>query len=504
MYKVLVADDEKIGRKGVHFLLDQMEEELSIVEAKNGKEALHYIENNPIDILLTDIKMPFIDGIELIGEALKIQPHIKIAIFSGYSDFEYAKKALSLGVMEYILKPVNPEEFKSTIKKVIQQVDMDHQRSEQSQRNEEILKEHVLYNLVNGNNLKAIEKQLNGKPIEDYIAPYHSIILLEFPGTFFDQSPDIQEDFKKHIRIPFDYLNLNLSQSLFFFEEEDNEKLNAVAHEIYNMLQITYHTKGYLAISTKITSLEDIEGEVERLEDLLEGMYYHPHKHIYQGDGEEELDIKPYEDVEALTARVKHDIHLKDINAIKKDFENFYALYYSQNDYTNDYMKFLFSGMIKDIYQALSHTDEKMLDQMIVRFYRTTDFKAMKQIMDEFVDLLAKEFEKSESLSHSEVKDVIRYVYNHYNLDLGVESLANAVNLAPSYLSHIFKKETGENLGKFIKRVRMEKAKEMLETTHEKIVSIAVAVGYSNVSYFCQSFREYYGLSPQKYRSKGE
>ncbi|HCY53089.1 MAG TPA: hypothetical protein DIC33_03195, partial [Kandleria vitulina] len=105
---------------------------------------------NPIDILLTDIKMPFIDGIELIGEALKIQPHIKIAIFSGYSDFEYAKKALSLGVMEYILKPVNPEEFKSTIKKVIHQVDMDHQRSEQSQRNEEILKEHVLYNLVNG------------------------------------------------------------------------------------------------------------------------------------------------------------------------------------------------------------------------------------------------------------------------------------------------------------------------------------------------------------------
>ena len=273
MYKVLVADDEKIGRKGVHFLLDQMEEELSIVEAKNGKGALHYIENNPIDILLTDIKMPFIDGIELIGEALKIQPHIKIAIFSGYSDFEYAKKALSLGVMEYILKPVNPEEFKSTIKKVIHQVDMDHQRSEQSQRHEEILKEHVLYNLVNGNNLKAIEKQLNGKPIEDYIAPYHSIILLEFPGTFFDQSPDIQEDFKKHIRIPFDYLNLNLSQSLFFFEEEDNEKLNAVAHEIYNMLQITYHTKGYLAISTKITSLEDIEGEVERLEDLLEGMY---------------------------------------------------------------------------------------------------------------------------------------------------------------------------------------------------------------------------------------
>lgn len=160
--------------------------------------------------------------------------------------------------------------------------------------------------------------------------------------------------------------------------------------------------------------------------------------------------------------------------------------------------------MIKDIYEALTHTDEKELDQMIVKFYRANDFKSMKQVMDQFVALLEKEFKKSESLSHGEIKDVMKYVYNHYNLDLSVDYLADQVCLAPSYLSHIFKKETGENLGKFIKRVRMEKAKDMLENTHERIVAIAVAVGYSNVSYFCQSFREYYGISPQKYRNQGE
>ena len=82
--------------------------------------------------------------------------------------------------------------------------------------------------------------------------------------------------------------------------------------------------------------------------------------------------------------------------------------------------------------------------------------------------------------------------------------MAECVCLTPSYLSHIFKKETGENLGKFIKRVRMEKAKDLLENSYEKIVAISVAVGYQNVSYFCQSFREYYGISPQKYRSQGE
>lgn len=76
--------------------------------------------------------------------------------------------------------------------------------------------------------------------------------------------------------------------------------------------------------------------------------------------------------------------------------------------------------------------------------------------------------------------------------------------MAPAYLSTLFKKETGQNLSKFIKAVRMERAKELLEDTHRKIVDISTAVGYANVSYFCQSFREYFGISPQKFRSKGE
>lgn len=78
------------------------------------------------------------------------------------------------------------------------------------------------------------------------------------------------------------------------------------------------------------------------------------------------------------------------------------------------------------------------------------------------------------------------------------------VYMAPSYLSCVFKKETGQNLSKFIKAYRMEKAKEMLEESHKKIVTISNEVGYPNVSYFCQSFREYFGISPQKYRSQGE
>lgn len=504
MYSVLVADDEKIGRQGVHFLLNQMDEELDIIEAKNGKEALDYIENHHLDILLTDIKMPFLDGIELIKEAIKIQPELKIAIFSGYSDFDYAKKALSLGVLEYILKPVNPEEFKATVKKIIDQVNESKEASLSKAHHEELLKEHILYNLVNGNSDEQIEKQIQRGSLDDYIGHYKRIMMLSSPDNFFSEAETIKEDLIKEIPLAFDYLNLNLNESLLFFEENDPDKMGAIAKSIYNMIQIRYNKKIYIGVTDTLENYEQIQEKEGILEDLLEGMYYHPEKHIYYEYAKEETEVKPFKDIEELTNSVKHDIKMKDIDSIKEDFNAFYAMYSSQSDYSNDYVKFMFSGMIKDIYGVLTNTNEKDLDDMIVKFYRTSDFKSLKKILDEFLSLLEEEFKKSESLSHKEIEDVIRYIYNNYNLDLSVDSLADQVCLAPSYLSHIFKKETGENLGKFIKRVRMEKAKDMLENTHEKIVSVSVAVGYANVSYFCQSFREYYGISPQKFRNQGE
>jgi two-component system, response regulator YesN len=99
------------------------------------------------------------------------------------------------------------------------------------------------------------------------------------------------------------------------------------------------------------------------------------------------------------------------------------------------------------------------------------------------------------------VKD---YIHGHFGEEISAQQLADMVYLAPSYLSSLFKKETGQNLSKYIKQYRMEKARQMLEETNMKIVCISEKVGYPNVSYFCQSFREYCGVSPQKFRENAE
>ena len=148
--------------------------------------------------------------------------------------------------------------------------------------------------------------------------------------------------------------------------------------------------------------------------------------------------------------------------------------------------------------------NETELDKEIDALYRASDFEQMLALVDKNIKKLEEVFDNNPQLTHREVDTVKKYIYEHYSEEISVEQLAELVFMAPSYLSFIFKKETGQNLSKFIKAYRMEKAKEMLEGTHNKIVAISNAVGYPNVSYFCQSFREYYGISPQKFRSNGE
>ena len=136
--------------------------------------------------------------------------------------------------------------------------------------------------------------------------------------------------------------------------------------------------------------------------------------------------------------------------------------------------------------------------------YKSEDFDTVRGIVDKNIDRLAGSFDKNPSMVHREIEIVKKYIYEHFGEDISVESLSKMVYMAPSYLSSIFKKETGVNLSRFIKTYRMEQAKDMLENSMAKIVDISETCGYPNVSYFCSSFREYFGISPQKFRKNGE
>ena len=164
------------------------------------------------------------------------------------------------------------------------------------------------------------------------------------------------------------------------------------------------------------------------------------------------------------------------------------------------YIKFVFSNVIQELFSENRFGGEHKLEKEIERLYNCSNISQILEVTEENIKAYEAFLNRSMSESRDEVATVKNYIYENYREDLNLESLAEKVYLSSGYLSFIFKKETGMNLNRFIRVVRMEKAKEFLCTTNMKVAQVSEEVGFANVSYFCRSFREYYGSSPESYR----
>ncbi len=506
MHSILIVDDEKIERNGIRFLIKKLNIELTVYEEVNGKAALDFLEENTVDILLTDVKMPFIDGIELIKQAAPLYPDMKMIIFSGYSEFEYAKFAMKMGVTDYILKPVNPEEFSKTLTKVIDDLEERRLRKSLEEETMSFMKEHILYSLINGNSVEEVLLKAGKFVNLDAINNYGRMMLIETNDDFFARIGEaIGDIIKESIGANLQYLNMNPQQSILLYNQGMNIDYLRIAKNIVDILKDKYDEDAYIAIGDEFEEgARGLAREFDDLEELMENKFYQTSVHVYTHNNESDTNVFVQIDDDTLMKQMKQDIKMKDIGNLKKHFENLCEKYRNQTSFSQVYVKFIFSNLLKDFYGNLPNVNEQELDKEIDRLYCSTDFDSVMKIVNINIKRLEEAFAYNPQMLHREIESIKTYIYENYDKELSVDQLAEQVFMAPSYLSHVFKKETGQNLSKFIKSYRMEKAKEMLEETHNKIVNISYAVGYSNVSYFCQSFREYFGVSPQKFRDQGD
>ena len=507
MYSILIVDDEKIERRGIKFLLKQIGVELEIYEASNGKEALEFLQENKVDILFTDIKMPFMDGIQLINEVKKNNIKNKIVIFSGYEEFEYAKFATKMGVLNYILKPVNPKEFEETILKIINDINKEKEENDRKTKNIDFMKEHILYSLVNGMKYEElINKTMNIIDL-DFLKSYKRMFLIEFNNDFFGESKvNFNEFIHSKINYEFQYLNLNLRQALLIFKEIHND-LNSIidiGNSIHDAVFDKFGLNCYVSIGQEVNEIDDISECFKKMELTMERKFYYTDTYVFMDDADKTHDNTEEVNDDNIIKSIKQDIKLKDIDNLRKDFDLLCSKYSKKDNISQIYIKFIFSEILKELYKNMKDIKEDEFKDDITRLYKATDFTNVISIINSYIDKLRQSETNNKSLVHKEIESVKKFILENYEKDLSVDTLAANVCLAPSYLSYVFKKETGQNISKYIKACRMNKAKDLLENSYEKIVNISYAVGYRNVSYFCQSFREYFGISPQKYRNEGE
>ena len=248
MISILIVDDEKLERNGIKFLLKKEEKEYQIIEAVNGKDALGILQKQKVDILFSDIKMPYMNGLELSQQAMELYPDLQIIIFSGYNDFSYAREALRYGVMDYVLKPVDPVEFKKTLDKVIHNIENQKEMLKKQIKQEDYLKQYFLLNyLLTGKEeyIESANKVINLEKEDMNQYPY--LMLAGSSSNFFEiDEENFLQDLRENLQRSFQYLNLNSNESLFFFKDRSCD-YQRLALQMHNFFRQRYDADCYFA-----------------------------------------------------------------------------------------------------------------------------------------------------------------------------------------------------------------------------------------------------------------
>ena len=386
MLTILIVDDEKLERNGIKFLLKREQEEFRILEAANGKDALGVLMREPVDILFSDVKMPYMSGLELAGHARELYPGLEIVIFSGYNDFSYAKEALRYGVVDYVLKPVDPEEFHRTLERVRGHIDDRKKEEARQNRQEDYLKKYFLQEWLYTESGRSRENlgALTEDP-GDIFNRCTRMILAGSANAFFETDEEhFIGSLKERIQREFYYINLNSNESLFLFAEKYTDYAQ-VAESLYQFFARQYDSECYFAVSRGVQGWQDFPAEFRELESLMSGQFYQPAKHVAVNGEKDDPAAHVTEPDSELTEQISRDIRYKDAVRLRQDFRKLEKKYRHEKKFSEMYVKFVFSGIVKEIYEQFPELGEKPLARKVERIYRCRQIGDILDIVDDAV-----------------------------------------------------------------------------------------------------------------------
>ena len=501
MYRILIVDDEKNERDCILYLLKNNGFPLEIREAEDGVEALKLLKVWPAHILFTDVQMPRMDGLELIREALKQYPEIRPVIFSGYADFAYAKTAISLGVENYILKPVVPEEFTKTLSSLIRQLDEEQINLHQQENQKLFLLQYSLQLAISGN----FDASKAEPFVFEQFSAFRYMLMFAFKNDFLvHQSAAFFDSLRKDLLPDAVSVNISPEQAVLFVRTPilDARRL---CTRLLDHIRSTFSADCYIAITKPLSEYPSFKQAFSFLEQHMEQRFFLPDTRIFLPDDEPAQCAANTEDDSQLLPLIKNALSARSRTLLEEYLDHLFDKYKITVNQSQIYVKFLFSNVLTIFYPAIpehARGNFPALETMIANLYLQPDITAIIRIVTEVSKPILDSFSTGPDSMRKEVSCAISYIANHYSEDLSAEVLASAVYLTPDYLSRLFKKSTGKSISQYIRQYRMEKAKDALLHTRKKVIDIGIQSGYPNYSYFCQSFREYFGSSPEKYRQE--
>ncbi|MFD2672590.1 response regulator transcription factor [Marinicrinis sediminis] len=485
---IIVVDDEYYARKGMMAKLRKWNPEVGIEEAENGREALQKLETIPMDLVITDMKMPEMDGLQLV-ENLRSRHHVaEIIILSAHAEFSYAQQAMQYGVKYYLLKPIQNRELIP----ILDQLAERHAQNRHAQRREWFT--------------RAVQGQASGDLLDKLrtlpsLQSSYALCLIQLT------EPDLHAEHEMRQQ-------LEGTEALVVRSWTHHAGLLVAVQadevvEMRNQLQLAMR-------NSKLAWSAGMSGEHHALSELpiaYEEAVFALHHRLLTGWNL----LYRYGQLSSEEQENPSSLH-----AITKNM--YFYMKTGQLDACRRILHTVMNGMIvqkksllqlyrfsADVLRACrlvaQHSNEQMETEvtMMVDQLDWSQFRHMDEVMsylDQIMSRLVQQ-RKQKSLPKDEmIADIQQYIDEHYMYDFSLDEIArHHYYVSPSYLSRMFKQVTGQRLSEYLVHVRMEKAIEMLETNQKvNVKDIALHVGYNDPSYFVQAFKKSTGQTPGSYR----
>lgn len=527
--KVLIADDEVKVCQLIRHLVDWDEMGMEIVDIVNdGKSAYESICKNHPNIVITDIRMPNYDGIELIRRSKEVFSDIYFIIISGYSQFEYAQKAIKYGVEDYLLKPLKKKELESNLKKIKERyeslVSENIEKTELRQiasTSKEQIKENFLLKIASSELTKMNMEDVNAQYQCQFLEGYFTAFIIrpffkekaigneskEFLLTKIHQLVKEKcEQFCLEIIVAINGDELICLINMATSDLSPIEKsIKKIKLRITSLSEIFKDTKLVIGFGNSVLEFSQIPESVRQAEISVVNRIGEDYEYIifysdYALSGKKVADFIDISRRNAILASQERMDVLKIVEIIREIQEQLKE-YKKDGKLVSD----CFCELVECLQFGTKNYGEDFKASLLEDY--KNEYRKFLKYEDIFNWIIAEiqdayqEFESKKKIADSRpIKDAKQYIYDNYNINLTLENVSERIGFNPAYFSTLFKKETGKNFSEYIMELRITNAKTYLIQTNLDVAEIANIVGYSDLKYFSKLFKKETGLNPTEFR----
>ena len=518
MYNVIIVDDETWICKLIRKIVDWDSIGFNIIAAAgDGLTALKLIEEHKPDLVITDIRMPGLDGIGLIKAVREKNIDVEFIIISGYSDFEYARNALTYNAFAYILKPLGKEEFEKILLQAKERIEKKINIKEKLENSDTAMLKSDLRKIIDKENkdisLSALNERYNTNFRE---GPFYIVI---FKQDFFAGENDdgfsyflseIKKTYADHFQEMIYFPGKIKGQTVFIINlKKETDGLYKIAEEIRREFSKKDFSGNYaltICIGGRVERIGDLDISYESAQNAMKARIFLGTGKVIDADAEAGrmageaniIDIRARKRLSALLDVIDEENALAEIKKILSDAEKKSAenlLSYHIASY--EIIDLLFFAMQK---KGMQHKSGLSRQQAV----DSVDGLGSVREIENYVSSLIKEFRETYLEKHDNadklITEIKRFISENYMKNINLDDVAKLVCLSPTYVSEIFKRKTSENFSEYLIDYRIDIAKELLKDIRYKVVDVSLMVGYTDSKYFSRLFKKKVGVNPTDYR----